>query len=433
MTIRKTFVSFAAALICAAAMSEEQIVVKQADGWGASRDDAIQSACEEGVRQVNGFLFETEGTHITTVSNSSQTVNGDGNRTTEVASASSRETDQRITGAIKGYDIISCEQEGDGQWHVILTVRVAKYKTPGIDPNSRRKLVVAPFATLVNTYSIGRQQVSATGAANSFRDKLEAFLVQTRRFTVLGRQNAEEILAEKKLILRESADIGEYAKIGATLGTDYLVCGKITDIAIVWGRPQNMFTDNLPERILRARASLNYRILVMPTGQVKWTDDIVVEFTPEQIKALHGDEVAAYYALIDTAARAVCTQAMGNIYPVRAVGKKDNGEVILGEGGALHYEGELLDAYLLGEIIRDPYNGESLGREETKIATLQVVRVEAKLSYARILDGDVEAAAVKANRVLCRTSMAMMAEQPAEEPAIKLPTATEGIKLPFDK
>lgn len=340
---------------------------------------------------------------------------------------------ERVKGSIKGYDIVSCEQEENGEWHAVVSVQVAKYKTPGIDPNSRRKLVVAPFATTVAAYSVGGQNVSARATADKFRDKLETFLVQSRRFTILGRQDSEAILSEKNLILKESAEIDEYAKIGAALGTDYLVCGKITDVTVAKGQTQSLFTDNATPRILRARATLNYRILVMPTGQVKWADEVAIDLDADECKALRGDEAAAYDALVDASARAVCVQALGNIYPVRAARVLENGEVVLNQGGALHWEGELLDAYRLGELVVDAYNHESLGREESRIALLQVVRVEAKLSYARVVDGEVPADAVAANRVLCRPSRAVFVEEkPAEESSIKPPTATEGVRLPFD-
>ena len=75
---------------------------------------------------------------------------------------------------------------------------------------------------------------------------------------------------------------------------------------------------------------------------------------------------------------------------------------MLGEGGTLRREGELFDVYQLGEVIVDAYSKESLGREESRIARIQVVRVESKLSYANIVEGAIPAEAVSANRVLCR-------------------------------
>lgn len=418
----------ATALFGAVARGAEEIVSTEAEGWGATRDTAVQSACVEGVKKINGFLFSTTGTQETSVARSSTTVDGDAHRQTAVLTASEREMQEKVKGAIKGYDIVSCEQEENGEWHAIVTVQVAKYKTPGIDPNSRRKMVIAPFATISAAYSVGDQNVSARATADKFRGKLETFLVQSRRFTILGRQDSDAILAEKNLILRESAEIDEYAKIGAALGTDYLVCGKIADVTVVKGQTQSLFGETSAPKILRARIALDYRILVMPTGQVKWADEVSVDLDADECKALRGDEAAAYDALVDAAARAVCAQALGNIYPVRAARVLDNGEVVLNQGGTLHWEGEMLDAYRLGEVIVDAYNHESLGREESRIALLQVVRVEAKLSYARVIEGEVPAEVVAENRVLCRPTRAVLVETAKPEPS----APSSGVKLPFD-
>ncbi len=425
----KTLVSiFAAAMLLGvAARGEEEIVATEAEGWGATPETAVQAACVEGVKKINGFQLATTGTQKTAVVRASASVNGDTERHSAILSASERAMQEKIRGSIKGYEILSREQEEDGQWHAVVEVRIAKYKTPGIAPDSRRKLVVAPFETLTAAYSVGGQNVSAKATAEKFREKLETFFVQSRRFTILGRQDSEAILAEKKLILRESADIGEYAKIGATLGTDYLVCGKLSDVTIVKGQVKNLFTDNTAPRLLRAKATLQYRILVMPTGQIKWSDDVCIDLKTNELKALRGDEAAAYDALIDAAARAVCAQALGNIYPIRIAKVLENGEVVLGEGGSLHWEGEAFDVYQLGDVIVDAYSKESLGREELRIARIRIARVEAKLSYANVIEGAIPAEAAAANRVLCRPARIV---QPAEPEPKK--SSGGGVRMPFD-
>ena len=422
------FAVFAAAMLFGiVARGEEEIVATEAEGWGATPESAVQAACFEGVKKINGFQFATTGTQKTTVARASTSVNGEAERQSAILAASEREMQEKVRGSIKGYEILSREQESDGQWHAVVEVKIAKYKTPGIAPDSRRKLVVAPLETLTDAYSIGVQNVSAKATAEKFREKIETFFVQSRRFTILGRQDTDAILAEKNLILRESADLSEYAKIGATLGTDYLVCGKVTEVAVVKGQTKSLFTDNTTPRILRARVRLNYRILVMPTGQIKWSDTVDIDLPANALKAFRGDEAAAYDALIDAAARAVCAQALGNIYPIRVAKVLENGEVVLGEGGSLHWVGELLDAYQLGEVIRDAYSKESLGRDESRIALLQVVRVEAKLSYARVIEGSIPAEAAAGNRVLCRPSRVVLPAKEEEQPV-----KTGGVRLPFD-
>ncbi|HJE29780.1 MAG TPA: hypothetical protein K8U95_11410, partial [Pseudomonas nitrititolerans] len=49
-----------------------------------------------------------------------------------------------------------------------------------------------------------------------------------------------------------------------------------------------------------------------------------------------------------------------------------------------------LSVYFLGEEMFDPYTKESLGQMEEKVADIQVVRVNAKTTYAKIVGGDAE-------------------------------------------
>lgn len=417
---------------CCYVHAEEENITTEAQGWGASRENAIQSACIEGVKKINGFLFSTASSNESSVSRSSLSNDGVAQNTTAVSTESSRETQEKVKGAIRGYDIVSIDQEEDGQWHAVLMVNVLKYKTPGIDPNTRRRIVVMPLGVRDNAFRVGEQLVASSATANDLRDALEKYLVQSRRFTVLGRKDAEAILKEKNLILHESASIEEYSKIGATLGTDYLLCGEIKELAVVVGTTKNLFTDQISKRIQRARIAVAYRILVMPTSQIKWAGDAVIDFAPEQLKDFRGDVGAVYGALWDEASRDISAQALGNIYPVRGMKVLENGEIVLNQGGALHFEGEVLDAYRQGEQILDAYAKESLGRVETRVATIQIVRVEAKLSYARIIDGNVTAADVTAG-IVCRPTRAVFVKNSTEDKdSRKLPAQTEGVKLPFD-
>jgi len=63
---------------------------------------------------------------------------------------------------------------------------------------------------------------------------------------------------------------------------------------------------------------------------------------------------------------------------------------VLNQGGKTLQQGDRLDVYFLGEELFDPYTKESLGQMEEKIAVVEVVRVNAKTTYAKVVDGDAE-------------------------------------------
>ena len=95
-------------------------------------------------------------------------------------------------------------------------------------------------------------------------------------------------------------------------------------------------------------------------------------------------------------------KVMGNIYPLRVVAVED-GEVVLNQGGESVSEGDKYEMFAMGDLIKDPYTGESLGRKETKCGELEIIRVKGKTSDGRIL-GDWEKVAeiFKEKEIVCR-------------------------------
>ena len=78
---------------------------------------------------------------------------------------------------------------------------------------------------------------------------------------------------------------------------------------------------------------------------------------------------------------------MANLLPFEVVGRNGAGEVIIGEGGKSLSPGERLTAFALGEEVKDSRTGEVLDQVEEPVATLEIVRVTPKVSYAKVVEG----------------------------------------------
>ena len=340
-------------------------------------------------------------------------------------------TEQKITqltkGLIKGYSVTSCEKTPDGDWKAVLDVQFAQYKTPGLSPDGRRKIVMAPFASDYEAFRLGTGQVPVKTIQNDLDDKLNTYFTQSRRFAVLTRKDAESILAEKRLILTSSDDIGEQAKIGAALGTDYILAGSIGDLYIGYEEKTIQLTGAVVPKVVRARIKVAYRIVVMATTQVKWSDAVVIDLPKAELDAFAGDVASAYDYLIDYAARTIASACLNNIYPVKGVRVQEDGTVVLDQGGAMMSAGQRFDAFVLGEMDYSPTTKEPLGRDEKWAAMLQLVTVEAKKSTAKVVKGRLTADDIKQG-VVCRYAA------PEAEPEAPKPDATSGrgVVLPFD-
>jgi hypothetical protein len=200
-----------------------------------------------------------------------------------------------------------------------------------------------------------------------------------------------EYLSEKDLIISESKSIEEQVKIGGILGADYIVVGKIGQASI--GRKNNAL-DIIGESAssYSAEIDIDYRIIVLATRQVKWSDTISLSIDQEDIDRItrNKQDNAASQAILSHFASIISNQLTSNIYPLRVVSKSiDRVTVVLNQGGKSLAEGDKLKIMSLGENVVDPYTGESLGQQEHTIATIEIIKVMPKMSIAKVVSGDI--------------------------------------------
>lgn len=385
---------------CSPAASDIETAI--AEGSGSTREEALTDAVIDGARQINGFRF-VMATDAKTVFSETGASNSFGESISAALSQTKldQRVQQRLNACVRGYRIISCEQDIFNVWKAKLEVPIIKYRTPGLQPDSCRAVVVTPFKTKEASYRIGNGNLKSSTVQDLLLDKINIFFTQSRRFAVISRQDTENVLKEKEVILRESNDVEQLAKFGCTLGTDYIVTGEISEFYIGVADKTRVADGKTVRYLTRARARIAYRIVVMPTAQIKWTDEVVVDLDGETLDGFAGDIITAYDYMADTLARELATKAIQNIFPIRVLKAQDSKNVVLDQGGAMVIPGQRYGAYRLGEMMYSPYTKEALGREETCIATIEIARSEAKLSYGKIISGtttDEDTAA----KIVCR-------------------------------
>ncbi|CAM3618540.1 CsgG/HfaB family protein [Parendozoicomonas haliclonae] len=336
------------------AIAGAAIVQVQVKGTGLSEDTAVESALVQALRQVHGM-------DIKSVQQSSQfQQKADGKATTEVNV--NRQSRIEAGGQIAGYDIIDSQCGADG-CTASLNVRVHKYEVPGLAGDKRRRIAVLPFT--------GGKEFRKLVAS-----QVQEQLVQSRRFAVLDREQEEAYNAEKSLWQSGDVPLAEKARLGKVLGLDYIVTGSIEKAGVHrWA--DNVALTGEREDHVRTYATVRYQIIAIASRQVKWSDTVTVSLTGvdnlEQGAVVTGGKIAQ--------------ELLDNIYPMRVV-SSSNGEIILNQGGKTVKVGSHYHIYALGEMIVDPYTKEPLGQSETKIATVKVVRVHPKMSYATLVMGD---------------------------------------------
>ena len=90
--------------------------------------------------------------------------------------------------------------------------------------------------------------------------------------------------------------------------------------------------------------------------------------------------------------------------------------------------GMLLDVYTMGNEIFDNDTGESLGRIESHVATIEIQKATYTMSMAKLISGDVSKIYLGS---VCRIQKQKRDLGAGMEPDV-IRTKTGGVKLPFD-
>lgn len=372
-------------------LADEQVTILEIDGFGVTRSEAIQNGLVEALKQAKGVSIDSQKAFAKSIHQKSLSDNGQHSQQVEINSLSENLVKEATQGLINEYRIVDAIEREMGDWEVKLEVKMLQYKTPGISPHSRRKIAIIPFRTTKTSYNFQGKQVASLEISRQFTQKLVTEITQTRKFTVLDREYIEEFLQEKNLVLSPNAPTSEQMKIGEVLGVDYLIIGTVTDASLL--RTAHT-VPILNETTYKDQATFiaDYRIMVMATRQIKWSDSITLTLGSKELKKLVPSKSPKLIqqAMLDKAAEMIAQRAMENIYPIRIAQLQGNGQFILNQGGTTVSSGDTLDVFKPGEKVIDRYTGESLGAAESWVATLQIVRVIPKMSYARVVKGAVE-------------------------------------------
>jgi len=373
-------------LLTPLAQAAEQAV--DAVGYGANRTLAIADALVQGLRQVTGVSVESREVMQSISGRQSVSEGDEASHTSSFEVA--RQGDLKLTsgGVVSRYDVHDVAQEPDGSYRADITLHVLKYDKPGLPADSRRSLAVLPFHVDRGSFSLLGDNTPAAKVESELRNRILDLFTQSRRLNVLDREFGAEFQQEKAIWVGDDAALAEQAKAGNVLGADYIVVGNLRALRST----RNVKTLQLTGETITSysgTAQLDYKIILAATRQVKWSDSVSINFGDAGIRGLLSKYGSSQAGMTAELAERLVDGALSNIYPMRIVAIKGK-TVVLNQGGKTLKAGDKLSVYFLGEEMFDPYTKESLGQMEDKVADIQVVRVNAKTTYAKIVGGDAE-------------------------------------------
>lgn len=290
-------------------------------GSGLTRQEAIYAGLIEAVRQVNGVKIASKTQTTFSYKEFASSQGKDQEEGSIGKNSIKKDIVAKSKGLVQKYKIID-SNIANNQWEVTLLVFISKYKTPGISPHKRRKIAIIPFRATRATYNFRGSNIASSEISRQFTQKLVTEMTQTRKLTVLDREYMEEFLQEKSIILSANTPVSEQMKLGQVLGVDYLLIGTLTEA----NQKETPYTIQVTgESGVRVSATLNadYRIVVMATRQIKWSDTVNVNLDNDQLKrivpSLNPTHIQS--ALLSEAAKQIVHKAMENIYPLKIVKK----------------------------------------------------------------------------------------------------------------
>lgn len=367
------------------AASGIEYVTVEGKGNGENRAQAVNEALAEAVAKVNGLSLSSEDLSSIKVQIASAETQARG-ASSSTATASIEEAKvKRVATATKGlvqsYDVLLEEPSATkpGWVDVVVRATVGRYQLSA--QTQRKRIVVMPFRVSQNALPHERRyaQLAAQGVVD--------FLSQTRRFAVLDRDFLKEKQAELNLIQGNDVPLAEKAKIGNTLGTDFLVIGAV-DMLTAERKEEKIPYLNEMQQVYKVTAHMTWRIIEAPTGMTVLSHSIH-DVQTKKITASDPDgEIPGVVSIAEATARTIGTRTMDTIYPMMAVAF-GQGSLTIGQGGDTVKERQRYTLLQYGDILQDPYTKEPLGREEKKIALVEVTEVLPKTAQAKVVEGSI--------------------------------------------
>ena len=270
-------------------------------------------------------------------------------------------------------------------WKVKLRVDVAQYKAP--DDQGRPKVIVAVPRTLAPAYDVGDGKVPADEVARAVRARLSDILTQTKRFTVLDRECGAELQAEVDHINSGNVRVQDTARLGQQLATDLILIPTVEQFEY----PRTVQKLRMSNRELVSYSGggrITLKLLNATTGQVVMSNTFehkLASADPSTMpRVIDGKSMSA--EMMNALSTQIGSAIVTEIFPVTVVALNGD-QVVLSQGGDVLQVGQQWQAVFLGEELKDPQTGRSLGRNEIPAGSVRIDRVSNQTSYGTLEGG----------------------------------------------
>lgn len=220
--------------------------------------------------------------------------------------------------------------------------------------------------------------------------ELEASFRATRKLRVLSRD--KEVIAdirEEQQFAESDLAKGDAAATGEMSNAHYLILPKVQDFKFYRSVQPLPNFDNKYKRQDSGLLQLTAQMVDTTTGQVETTFDLSSRFATasEIVNTRAGVPNSTHFTKMakDVAAQ-LADQFVAAVFPMKVVQRTRSNQIIINRGsdGGMKM-GDEFDVFFAGEELIDPDTGKSLGSSEEFVGTVKVVRINPKVTYAKIV------------------------------------------------
>ena len=237
-------------------------------------------------------------------------------------------------------------------------------------------------------------------------DKLTTALVKSGKFIVIERQQLEKVMNEQAMGQTGAVTAQSAAQIGKLLGVELMVMGSVNE----FGEKESTVGGGLGGRFgighvgvntKTARVGMDIRLVNTSTGEIVAAEGIAEEESKQGLSAstnefdfsddTHFDETLAGKATAKAITKTVAliTDNMAKVPWTGKIIKVNADKTVLIKPGAMGgvKVGDTFTVYSKGEDVIDPETGLSLGSEETKAGTIEIIDAKDQYAKAKVTSG----------------------------------------------
>lgn len=220
--------------------------------------------------------------------------------------------------------------------------------------------------------------------------ELEASFRATRKLRVLSRD--KEVIAdlrEEQQFAESDLAKGDAAATGEMSNAHYLVLPKVQDFKFYRSAKPLPNFDSKYRRQDSGLLQLTVQMVDTSSGQVKANFDLTSRFATKSaiVNSKGGSPNSTHFTkMAKEVAAQLADQFVAAVFPMKVVKRTRGGQIIINRGkdGGMKM-GETLEVFFAGEELIDPDTGMSLGSSEEFVGTVEVVRINPKVTYAKIV------------------------------------------------